>query len=106
MKLHSEESLEKLEMCAEALEVGTAIFIAVEGLIGLEHKIIPDEKRMQVSLVYSQPEIEGRAVSAGTLNLLAGKLYTSIEQTKHELAKEGIEIETNIAQIDTLPVPG
>ena len=92
-------------MCAEALEIGTAICIAVEGLNGLERKIIADEKRMQVSLVYSQPEIGAGGESPSKLHMLARKLYSSIQQTKHELAKEGIELETNITHIDTLPVP-
>lgn len=108
VRLHSRQNLERLQLCAQALEIGTDLCIVLEGLDGLEHKIIIDESRMQVSLLYSQPAIGARAEkkkSPGNLYILAGKLHSSFEQSKQELAKEGLEVETKITDIETLPIP-
>jgi hypothetical protein len=108
-RLHSRENKEKLEMCAEAIEIGTAISFAVSGLGGLDHRTIVDEEGMRVSFVYSMPELIGDEATLGNLLACYGsdrnKLQENWENSKKELASEGIELETKIVAIETLKIP-
>ncbi len=108
-KLHSNESIEKLEMCAQAIEIGTAISLAVSGLTGLDHKIFADEERMQVSLVYAVPDRikDEKWMSEFFMKYAAerGRLQKSFEQSKKSLAEEGIELESKIFSIEPSEIP-
>jgi hypothetical protein len=108
-KLHSETNIEKLEMCVQAVEIGVAICLAVSGLTTLEHKIFADKEKMQVSLVYSSPGNgpEGDRIYEFFSNYFpeTERMRGSLEQSKSELAKEGIELETQVLSIDTGKIP-
>ena len=106
-KLHSDESHEKLELCAQVLEMGNAIALAVSGLTGTEHRVIASEEKMQVSLVYSAPDVSDMKVKEFVRKYNGDKncLYSSFERSKKELAIEGIDIQTEIIPIETLALP-
>ena len=101
-KLHSSENMEKLEMCAQAIEIGVAICFAINGLTGVEHKTFGDEKRMQVSIVFSALDQKAMGEFVEKFSMERDGLLSSFQRSKAELAKEGIEIETKITSIETL----
>ncbi|MDH2900409.1 MAG: hypothetical protein PXY39_05510 [archaeon] len=104
-KLHSSENLEKLEMCAQAIEIGAAISFAINGLTGVEHKTFGDEKRMQVSFVFSALDQKVMGEFVKKFSMERDGLFSSFQRSQAELAKDGIEIETTITSIETLELP-
>ncbi len=96
-------------MCAEAIEIGTAISLAVSGIGGLEHRTIVDEQRMKVSFVYSMPESIWNGANLDNLLACYGsdrkKLEENWAKSRKELAGEGIELETRMVEIETLKIP-
>lgn len=109
VKLHSYENREKLEIGAEAIEIGATISIAISGVKNIEHQIFADEDRMQVSLLYSIPSNASDSKMMSEFFESYGtekeRLYQSVEQSKKDLANEGIELETKIISIETLEIP-
>jgi hypothetical protein len=109
LKLYSPENREKLELCAEAIEIGIAISLAVSGVTSIEHQIFVNEDKMQVSLVYCIPENSCDAKMSNEFFKSYGmekeRLHENFEQSKRELADEGIELETKIVSIQTLKIP-
>jgi hypothetical protein len=105
--LHSHKNLEKLEMCLQAVEIMTAISFSLRGIAAVEREIVLDERKMQVSLVYSAPPASTRAESATSSNPSLGDstLFSSLQKSRQALEKEGIEIETKVTTIETLALP-
>lgn len=101
-RLHSYENYEKLEMCAQALELSNSISLALSGITGTEHKIFVDEERMQVSLVYSAPDLSDERTREFVETYRSDKerLYSSFQESKKEFAKLGIEIMVKKTSID------
>lgn len=105
-RLHTFENYEKLEMCAQALELSNAISLALIGITGTEHKIFVDEERMQVSLVYSAPDLSDERTREFVETYLSDKerLYSSFQESKNEFAKLGIEIVVKKTSIDATKI--
>jgi hypothetical protein len=107
--LHSRENLEKLEMFLEALEIVTAVSFSMNELTGLEHSVIVNQERMEVSLVYSIPQSSqnkmGMMESSDKFRMEAQKIFSSFQQSRKELAQKGIEVEAKVTQIETLELP-
>lgn len=105
-KLHSPENVEKLEMCVEAFEIFTGVSIAVNGSNQLEHRVVVNENRMSVSLLYSVPVINDVAKSGKfPPGSELAKLNSSVQKLRKALQSEGIRIETKITSIETLNLP-
>ncbi len=109
VKLHSHENREKLEICAEEIEIGASISIAISGVKNIEHQIFADEDKMQVSLLYSilSNASDSKMMSEffESYGTEKERLYQSVEQSKKDLANEGLELETKIISIETLEIP-
>ena len=101
-KLHSSENIQKLEMCAQAIEIGAAISFAINGLTGVEHKTFGDEKKMQVSFVFSALDQKAMGEFVKKFSMERDGLFSCFQRSQAELAKDGIEIETTITSIETL----
>jgi hypothetical protein len=101
-KLHSPENIEKLEMCAQAIEIGAAISFAISGLIGIEHMTFADEKRMQVSFVFSVRDEKVMHEFLKNFGTEGDGLFSSLQRSNLDLAKDGIEVQTKITPIETM----
>jgi hypothetical protein len=105
LKFRSRENVEKLELCAQAIEIGAAISFAISELVGVEHKTFANEERMEISFVYSAPDQQSMGEFLKKFGAERERLVLNIQESKLELAKEGIEIETKITTIETLELP-
>jgi hypothetical protein len=65
------------------------------------------EERMQVSLVYSGPDVSEMKMREFVKNYKGEKsgLHSDLEELKRELITEGIDICTEIIPIETLALP-
>ena len=92
----------------QALEIVTAISFAAKGIANLEHKVVLDEKTMQVSLVYSAPpSCSIRTVTKGVSGFLFGQEspLSNFQSAREALAKDGISVAMEVTQIETLALP-
>ena len=107
MKLHSDPNYAKLEMCVQALEIGNAISFALTGGPKMQHKVFANEQKMQVTLVYSMPDMTDSNFAEFLKNYRDDlpKLYSSFQESKEELRREGVEIVTNIFSIESSGIP-
>ena len=107
LELHGSESRAKLMMCAEALEVGSAVSFKQLGLADTVHKVIIDERNMQVSLVYAasdSPYRESSVVQHSGRGVEKIKLLELLQQSNSDFVGEGIEIIADVTSIETLPL--